>query len=122
MNQPVDLAGALQSVTAPWTPLTVALMNDYDVRVVQTRGEFSWHSHPESDELFLVLGGQLTLRMAEGDVHLGPGQLYVVPKGRPHQPYSEDGAEVVLIEPSTTVNTGDTPSELTAARRVMDEP
>ncbi|WP_239088465.1 cupin domain-containing protein [Planosporangium mesophilum] len=92
-------------------------MNDYDVRVVKTTGEFTRHSHPETDEFFLVLRGSLTIRMEAGDVMLGPGQLYVVPRGVPHQPVSADGAEVLLIEPSETVNTGDTPSELTAERR-----
>jgi mannose-6-phosphate isomerase-like protein (cupin superfamily) len=116
MTDPVDLTDALASVDQTWSPLTVAVLNDYDVRVVKTRGEFTRHSHPETDELFLVLKGSLTIRMDAGDVVLGPGQLYVVPRGVPHQPLS-DGAEVVLIEPSTVINTGDTPSDLTASRR-----
>ncbi len=94
-------------------------MNDYDVRVVRTRGVFTRHSHPETDEAFVVLSGSLTIRMDDGDVTLGPGQLYVVPKGTPHQPFSADGAEVLMLEPSATVNTGDTPSDLTAVRRVV---
>lgn len=120
MDSPVDLAAALQSVTTPWTPLTVAQLNDYDVRVAFTHGEFSWHSHPDTDELFLVLTGQLTIRFEQGKVDLGPGQLYVVPRGTRHQPWSKDGAQIVLVEPSGTVNTGDTPSPLTAQRRVVD--
>ena len=72
--------------------------------------------------MFLVLSGSLTIRMDDGDVTLGPGQLYVVPKGTPHQPYSEHGAEVLLVEPSATVNTGDSPSELTAERRTVQRP
>jgi mannose-6-phosphate isomerase-like protein (cupin superfamily) len=106
-------------VTKPWSPRTVATVNDYDVRVVHTRGEFTRHSHPETDEFFLVLRGRLTIRMDDGDVELGPGQAFVVPRGVPHQPVSVDGAEVLLLEPSSTVNTGDTPSELTAERRVV---
>ena len=119
MSEPVDLAEVLSTVTEPWSPRTVAVMNDYDVRVVRTHGEFTWHSHPDTDELFLVLAGSLTIRTDEREVTLGPGELYVVPKGVRHQPYSADGAEVVLIEPSETVNTGDTPSHLTAPRRVV---
>jgi mannose-6-phosphate isomerase-like protein (cupin superfamily) len=118
--QPIDLAESLSTLTEPWSPLTVALMNDYDVRVVRTHGEFTWHSHPDTDELFLVVAGSLTIRLESGEVVLGPGQLHVVPKGVRHQPYSELGAEVVLIEPSATVNTGDTPSHLTAERRVVE--
>ena len=119
MPAPVDLAAVLSRVGQPWQPRTVAVLNDYDLRVVRTQGEFTRHSHPETDELFLVLSGSLTIRMDDGDVTLGPGQLYVVPQGTPHQPFSPDGAEVLLVEPSATVNTGDSPSELTAERRVV---
>jgi mannose-6-phosphate isomerase-like protein (cupin superfamily) len=119
MPAPVDLAAALSTVTEPWSPRTVAVLNDYDLRVVHTRGEFTRHSHPETDEVFLVLSGELTIRMDDGDVTLGPGQLYVVPKGTSHQPCSPDGAQVLLVEPSATVNTGDNPGELTAERTVV---
>ena len=77
------------------------------------------HPRPETDEVFLVLSGSRTIRMAAGDVTLGPGQLYVVPRGTPHQPFSPDGAQVLLVEPSATVNTGDSPGEFTAERRVV---
>ncbi len=117
MTEPVDLAAALATFTEPWSPRTVAVLNAYDVRVVRAHGEFTWHSHPDTDELFLVLAGSLTIRLEDGEVVLGPGQLHVVPCGVRHQPWSEHGAEVVLIEPSETVNTGDTPSRLTAERR-----
>ena len=119
MPEPVDLAAVLATIIEPWSPRTVATLNDYDVRVVHTWGEFTRHSHPETDEVFLVLSGSLTIRMDGGDVTLGPGQLYVVPKGTPHQPYSRNGAQVLLVEPSNTVNTGDNPGELTAERRVV---
>jgi mannose-6-phosphate isomerase-like protein (cupin superfamily) len=85
----------------------VAVLNDYDIRVVKTRGEFTRHRHLETDEVFLVLSGSLTIRLDDDEVTLGPGQLHVVPRGVHHQPVSVEGAEVVLIEPSTTVNTGD---------------
>jgi mannose-6-phosphate isomerase-like protein (cupin superfamily) len=120
MTAAVDLAGVLATFDETWSPRTVAVMNDYDVRVVKTHGEFTRHSHPETDELFLVLRGSLTIRMDEGDVELAAGQMYVVPRGIPHQPVSADGADVLLVEPSATVNTGDTPSELTASRRHVD--
>jgi mannose-6-phosphate isomerase-like protein (cupin superfamily) len=119
MTAPVDLAGVLATFDESWSPRTVAVMNDYDVRVVKTRGEFTRHSHPETDELFLVLRGSLTIRLDAGDVELEAGQMYVVPRGVPHQPVSVDGAEVLLVEPSSTVNTGDTPSPLTAPRRIQ---
>ena len=118
MPEPVDLSAALDDIQQPWQPHTVAVLNDYDLRAVRAHGEFTRHSHPETDEVFLVLSGSLTIRMDDGDVTLGPGQLYVVPQGTPHQPYSPDGAGVLLVEPSATVNTGDSPSELTAERRL----
>ena len=119
MTAPVDLDAIFATIAEPWSPRTVAVMNDYDIRIVRTQGEFTWHSHPETDEFFLVLKGSLTIRLDGGEVLLGPGQVFVVPKGERHQPFSADGAEVVLIEPSDTVNTGDAPSHLTAERRVV---
>ncbi len=119
MTEAIDLAAVLSSFDDLWQPRTVTVLNDYDVRVVKVHGEFTRHSHPETDELFLVLSGSLTIRMDGGDVILEPGQLYVVPRGTPHQPFSSDGAELLLVEPSATANTGDTPSELTATRRAV---
>jgi mannose-6-phosphate isomerase-like protein (cupin superfamily) len=116
---PVDLSAVLASVEEPWEPRTVATLNDYDVRVVRTIGAFTRHAHPETDEVFLVLDGSLTIELDDGAVELGPGQLYVVPRGVPHRPRSAAGAAVLLVEPSETVNTGDTPSHLTAQRRVV---
>jgi len=121
MHKAIDLEAALATLDEPWKPLTVATLNDYDVRVVKVKGEFTWHSHPDTDELFLVLKGQLTIRLEGGSVELGPGTAYVVPRGHQHQPCSADGAEVLLIEPSDTVNTGESPSHLTALRTVMTD-
>lgn len=92
MAAPVDLAAALATFAEPWSPRTVAVMNDYDIRVVRTHGEFTWHSHPDTDEFFLVLQGCLTIRLEDDDeVVLGPGQMYIVPKGKKHQPFSAEG-------------------------------
>ena len=116
-REPVDLAAVLATFDQPWEPRTVATLNDYDLRVVRTHGDFTRHSHPETDEVFLVLAGSLTIELDDREVVLDAGQLYVVPRGVPHRPRSEHGAEVLLVEPSATVNTGDTPSHLTADRR-----
>ncbi len=113
MAEPVDLAAVLSQIEAPWKPQTVAVLNDYDLRVVKVHGEFSQHSHPETDEAFLVLRGSMTIRLDADDVALAAGQLHVVPRGVQHQPVSIESAEVLLIEPSATVNTGDSPSEFT---------
>lgn len=119
MTRAINLGAVLATLDGPWLPITVATMNDYDVRVVRTHGEFTWHSHPETDEFFLVLDGELRIRLDDGEVVLKAGEVYVVPRGARHQPYSPDGAEVLLVEPSETVNTGDTPSDLTATRTVL---
>ncbi len=119
MPDVIDLAAVLASFAEPWQPRTVAILNDYDVRVAHTQGEFPRHTHPETDEFFLVVRGRLTIRLDDGDVELGPGQVYVVPRGVPHQPVSTDGADILLVEPSATVNTGESPGEFTAERRVV---
>jgi mannose-6-phosphate isomerase-like protein (cupin superfamily) len=119
MPSAIDLTSVFASFSEPWKPRTVAVVNDYDVRIVKVHGEFTAHRHLDTDELFLVMSGSFTIRMEAGDVILGPGQLDVVPKGVQHQPFSADGAEVLLLEPTATVNTGDTPSELTTTPIVL---
>lgn len=114
-----SIEAVLAAVNEHWSPRTIALVNDYDVRVVKVLGEFTRHSHPETDEFFLVLSGRLSIAMDEGTVTLNPGEVYVVPKGRPHQPKADVETTLLLFEPSATVNTGDTPSPLTAERRVV---
>ncbi len=114
-----NIHGILASLSELWSPRTVAVVNDYDVRVVKVQGEFTRHSHPETDEFFLVLSGRLTIRMDDGDLVLEAGDCAVVPRGRMHQPCAEDETTVLLFEPSATVNTGDAPSALTAERRLV---
>ena len=75
--------------------------------MAKTKGEFVWHSHPETDDFFLVLAGALTIELRDGDVELGPGELFVVPAGVEHRPRADEGAHVLLIEPEGTPNTGD---------------
>ena len=103
----VDLAAALERIDAPWSPRIVARYNGNKVFLAKARGEFVWHSHPETDDLFLVLDGRLTIDLPDGVVDLGPGELYVVPAGVEHRPRSDTGASILLIEPEGTPNTGD---------------
>jgi mannose-6-phosphate isomerase-like protein (cupin superfamily) len=112
----VDLAAQLAQFDEHWAPRTVAEFNGHDVMVVKVKGEFVWHKHDDTDDFFLVLKGQLTIRLRDGDVTLGPGELFVVPTGVEHQPFAAEGAELLLIEPSGTPNTGDVN---TAARRIV---
>jgi mannose-6-phosphate isomerase-like protein (cupin superfamily) len=112
---PVDLTEKLSLVSELWSPKTVARLNDYEVKVVRLNGEFTWHAHYDTDELFLVISGQLTVQMREGTVTLGPGQLFIVPRGVEHCPITEGEVHAVLIEPIGVVNTGAAGGPLTAA-------
>ena len=107
MPEAVRLAEKLSKFSDHWSPKIVAGFNGYDVMVVKVQGEFVWHSHPDTDDFFLVLKGSLVIQTADGDVTLGPGDLYVVPKGVAHRPVAEEEAHLLLIEPRGTPNTGD---------------
>lgn len=84
--QPVDLAEKLSLFSERWSPKVVARLNDYEIKVVKVEGEFVWHTHPDTDELFLVIDGELTIQLRDGNVQLRPGQLFVVPHGIEHCP------------------------------------
>jgi mannose-6-phosphate isomerase-like protein (cupin superfamily) len=115
MHDAVNLAEKLAQFSTYWAPRTIAQLNDYDVMVVKVQGEFVRHTHDDTDDFFLVLEGRLTLRLPDREVVLHPGELFVVPRGVPHQPFAEEETHVLLIEPSGTPNTGD---RATAAPRV----
>ena len=104
----INLAAKLAAFDDLWSPKIVTQFNGNDVMVVKINGEFVWHSHPETDDFFLVLFGQVTIQLRDGNVILNPGDLYVVPKGVEHCPMSSDEAHLLLIEPAGTPNTGDT--------------
>jgi len=110
----VNLQDKLARFDAHWSPKIVADMNDYHVKVVKVQGEFVWHAHEETDELFLVLKGRLTIRQRDTDVTLEEGDLYVVPHGVEHMPVAEDECHILLLEPADTVNTGDAGGDRTA--------
>lgn len=115
----VNLAEKLSQFDEPWSPKVVARMNDYDVQVVKLLGEFVWHSHADTDDFFLVLKGRLTIQMRDSEVELGPGELFVVPKGVEHCPRCEDEVHLLLIEPAGTPNTGDAGGNLTATKQYL---
>lgn len=111
----VDLAEKLSLFSAHWSPKVIARLNDYEIKLVKLKGEFVWHSHEDTDELFLVIDGSMTIQLRDGDVTLGPGQLYVVPRGVEHCPIAEGDVSVMLIEPEGVVNTGGVVGERTAS-------
>lgn len=112
---PIDIADKLSRVSEPWSPKVVARLNDYEIKVVKVQGEFVWHKHEDTDELFLVVKGELTIQLRAGDVVVRPGQLYVVPRGVEHCPRADGEVHAVLMEPSGVVNTGDAGGPLTAS-------
>jgi mannose-6-phosphate isomerase-like protein (cupin superfamily) len=118
-NDVVNIQSALASISEHWQPHRLASVNDYDVKVVKLQGEFVWHSHPETDELFLVLSGELTIQLRDRDVVLGPNDIFVVPRGVEHCPLAPAEVSAVLIEPKGTVNTGDVGGERTSELREL---
>jgi mannose-6-phosphate isomerase-like protein (cupin superfamily) len=111
----VDLEAALATFDEPWSPRIVASYNDNKIFLAKAKGDFVWHSHPDTDDVFLVLAGRLTIELRDRTVELGPGELFVVPRGVEHCPRADEEACVLLLEPSGTVNTGDAGGPLTAA-------
>ena len=105
--EPVNLDAMLARFAEHWSPKRIAQVNNYDVRIVKVQGEFTWHKHEDTDEFFLVLGGQLTIQLRDRDVELGPRELFVVPRGVEHSPRADTETALLLFEPSDVVNTGD---------------
>lgn len=111
----IDLNDRFEQFSETWSPKVIARLNDYEIKLVRLDGEFVWHSHQETDELFLVLSGKLTIQLRDGAVQLSAGQLYVVPRGVEHCPITEAGeVRAMLIEPAGVINTGEAGGELTA--------
>ena len=110
----VDLGQKFELISEHWSPKLVATLNDYEVKLVKVQGEFVWHTHEDTDELFLVVEGQLTIQLRDRDVVLGAGQLFVVPRGVEHCPRADAEVKALLLEPSGVVNTGDAGGDLTA--------
>ncbi|MEC3981532.1 cupin domain-containing protein [Amycolatopsis sp. H20-H5] len=110
----VNLDEKLALFNAHWSPKLIAKLNDYEIKLVKIKGEFVWHTHEETDELFLVLEGNLTIQLRTGDITLGPREMYVVPRGVEHCPIAEGEVSAMLIEPTGVVNTGAAGGNLTA--------
>jgi len=109
----VNLDEKLARFDETWTPKIVGALNGQLVKLAKIQGEFMWHSHAEEDELFLCLEGALTIQLRDRDVHLEPGEFFIVPRGVEHNPVAPDGASVLLFEPAGTKHTGEVVSERT---------
>jgi mannose-6-phosphate isomerase-like protein (cupin superfamily) len=104
--------------TEHWSPRVIAEMNDYQFKLVKVEGEFVWHDHPDTDEVFIVIEGSLTIEFRDGSVTLGAGEMFVIPKGVEHKPTADTECKIMIVEPKGVVNTGDSGSDLTAQNDV----
>lgn len=114
MLEPVNLMAKYELFTEQWQPRVVAEVNDYQFKIARIEGEFVWHAHDNTDEAFLVLDGTLRIDLPHGSVKLGPGDLYVVPRGVRHRPVADGETKLMLVEPRGVANTGDAGGERTA--------
>jgi mannose-6-phosphate isomerase-like protein (cupin superfamily) len=117
MTGGINLANKLETFSQHWSPRTVALFNGHDVMVVKVDGEFVWHKHDNTDDFFFVIKGVLDIELRDQVVTLGPGEMFIVPKGVEHRPVARNGeAHILLIEPTGTPNTGN--GETAAERKI----
>lgn len=114
----INIKEKLSKFTEQWAPKIVAQLNNYHFKLAKIQGDFVWHDHPETDEVFIVIEGEMAIDFRDGRVNLKTGELFVVPKGVEHKPYAEQECHIMLVEPAGTVNTGDAGGELTAANDV----
>jgi len=110
----INLKDKLAKFSEHWTPKIIAEMNDYQFKLVKIKGEFVWHNHSDTDEVFIVIEGSMKIEFKDGVIELNEGEMYVVPKGVEHKPFAEHECKVLLVEPRGVVNTGDAKGDLTA--------
>ncbi|HIO24433.1 MAG TPA: cupin domain-containing protein, partial [Candidatus Poseidoniales archaeon] len=101
-----------------WSPKVIAEMNDYQFKLVKIKGDFVWHNHEDTDEVFIVIEGKMKIEFENETVELNEGDMYVVAKGIQHKPSAENECKIMLVEPRGVVNTGDTEGELTTPNDV----
>jgi mannose-6-phosphate isomerase-like protein (cupin superfamily) len=115
----VSIPAALASITEQWQPHRLTTVNDHDVKVARIQGEFVWHAHPDTDELFMVVSGELIVQLRDRDVVLGPNEIFVIPAGVEHCPKADVVTEVLMFEKVGTTNTGDAGGERTTELREL---
>jgi mannose-6-phosphate isomerase-like protein (cupin superfamily) len=114
----INFREKLAKFSDEWAPKVVAQMNDYQFKLVKIEGEFVWHSHEDTDDVFIVRDGEMTIELRDGRVDLKAGEMFVVPKGVEHKPVAAGQCKLLLVEPAGTINTGDAGGEMTAADNV----
>ncbi len=114
--QKVNLAEKFSSFSDHWQPRIVGEVNDAYVKLVKFQGEFVWHHHEQEDELFLVVKGRMLMKLRTGDVWVNEGEFIVIPRGVEHMPMAPEECQVILLEPKSTLNTGNVRSERTVEK------
>ena len=114
----INLQDKFAKFSEHWTPKVIAEMNDYQFKLVKIEGEFVWHNHSDTDEVFIVVEGKMKIEFEHETIELNQGEMYVVPKGVQHKPYAEQECKVMLVEPKGVVNTGENSGDLTAQNDV----
>lgn len=117
-NHAININDKLSKFNEYWSPKVISEMNDYQFKLAKLLGDFVWHSHNDTDEVFFVIEGEMKIEFRDGEVTLSKGEMYVVPKGVEHKPFAEKECQVMLVEPKGVVNTGDHQGELTAENDV----
>ena len=115
---PINLAEKFSKFSDHWSPKIVAQMNDYHFKLVKVQGDFVWHSHSETDEVFIVLDGEMTISFRDGEVSLKAGEMYVIPRNVEHKTSAKNECKIMLVEMAGTINTGNAGGELRAKEGV----
>jgi mannose-6-phosphate isomerase-like protein (cupin superfamily) len=115
MIEKVNLSDKYSRFPEYWSPKIAGELNDSYIKLVKVKGEFVWHHHENEDELFLVIKGRLVIKLRDHDVSLEEGEFVIIPRGVEHCPVAEEEAQVLLLEPKTTLNTGNVSNERTVA-------
>lgn len=115
---PINIKDKFTKFHEHWSPRVIAEMNDYQFKLAKVEGEFVWHQHPDTDEVFIVVEGSLTIEFRDGNVELNTGEMFVVPKGVEHKPIARNECKIMLVEPRGVINTGDEISDLKAENDV----
>jgi mannose-6-phosphate isomerase-like protein (cupin superfamily) len=115
---PINLQAKLAKFSDHWAPKIIAQMNDYHFKLVKFKGDFVWHKHRDTDEVFIVIDGEMSIAFKDGHVTLKKGEMFVVPKELEHKPFAEKECKIMLVEPAGTMNTGDSAGDMTAKDNV----
>ena len=113
LSEKINLKEKYSKFTKHWSPRIIAEMNNYQFKIAKIKGEFIWHDHKYTDETFIVIEGEMSLKFRDGEVQLSKGEMFVVPKGVEHKPCAEKECKILVIEPRGVKNTGDIVGELT---------